>query len=72
MATTIDIKLDEVCRVFDFLEKAQDFMHQPEKYNNQTIVKKFVEENYSEVKELYYDVVWNWLPNEKQQEIEER
>jgi hypothetical protein len=72
MTTTINIELDEVCRVFDFLEKVQDLMHQPEKYEDIDIVKKFVEENYSEVKELYYDVVWNWLPNKKKQEIEER
>ncbi len=72
MDTEINIKIEEVRRVFYFLEKVHDLMHQPEKFQNNDIVKAFVEENYNEVKALYYDVVWNWLPREKQKEIEER
>ncbi|EMF82740.1 hypothetical protein LEP1GSC188_2864 [Leptospira weilii serovar Topaz str. LT2116] len=34
-------------------------------YRNSKLVDNFVNENYPEVKEeLYYRVVWNWLPKE--------
>ncbi|WP_017852504.1 hypothetical protein [Leptospira interrogans] len=71
MAEKIQIPLGEVKRVFKFLEKIHDCMHQPLLYQNPKLVEKFVYENYNEVKELYYHVVWNWLPKEIQKEIEE-
>ncbi|WP_078130221.1 hypothetical protein [Leptospira alexanderi] len=71
MAEKIQIPLDEVKRVFKFLENVHDLMHQPLSYRNSKLVDNFVNENYPEVKELYYRVVWNWLPKETQKEIEE-
>ncbi|EMJ85881.1 MULTISPECIES: hypothetical protein [Leptospira] len=71
MAEKIEISLDEVKRLFEFLEKVHDWMHQPLHYQNPKLVEKFVNENYNEVKGLYYHVVWNWLPKEIQKEIEE-
>ncbi|WP_061243794.1 hypothetical protein [Leptospira interrogans] len=71
MAEKIQIPLDEVKRIFKFLENIHDWMHQPLLYQNPKLVEKFVRENYNEVKGLYYHIVWNWLPKEIQKEIEE-
>jgi hypothetical protein len=71
MDAHIEVPLNEVRRVFDFLTKAHDLMHQPFNYTNSQVVEKFVEDNYEEVKELYYKIVWNWFPADMQRRIEE-
>ena len=68
----VKISLEEVRRVFHFLEKANKLMHQPMAYKDPQQVEKFVDDNYPEVRNLYYHVVWNWLPEEVQREIEEQ
>ncbi|EQA62047.1 hypothetical protein LEP1GSC062_2090 [Leptospira alexanderi serovar Manhao 3 str. L 60] len=40
-------------------------------YQNPELIEKFANENYKKAKELYYNVVWNWLPKETQKEIKE-
>jgi hypothetical protein len=71
MATELQIPLDEVIRVFRFLEKAHDLMHQPITYQDLRQVEDFVNANYSELRELYYRVVWNWLPENVRTDIED-
>jgi hypothetical protein len=70
MKRTLEVPLDEAKRLFRFLEKAHDLMHQPMYYRDTEVVDKFVGKNYAEVKELYYDIVWNWFPEDVQREIE--
>jgi hypothetical protein len=72
MDTHVKISLQEARRVFDFLEKAHELMHQPMAYRDPQRVERFVEDNYVEVRDLYYQVVWNWLPDEVRREIEEQ
>ncbi|MFT3925431.1 MAG: hypothetical protein QM778_23030 [Myxococcales bacterium] len=72
MPNTVTIDLSEVRKVFDFLERAHDLLHQPEKYSDPRVVEKFAAENYEELRRLYYEVVWHWLPKDVQREIEER
>jgi hypothetical protein len=72
MDTHVKISVQEVRRVFNFLEKANKLMHQPMAYKDPQCVEKFVDENYAEVRDLYYHVVWNWLPDEVLKEIEEQ
>ncbi|WP_039942018.1 hypothetical protein [Leptospira alexanderi] len=67
----MEISLDKVKRVFKFLENVHDWMHQPLFYQNPELIEKFANENYKKAKELYYNVVWNWLPKETQKEIKE-
>ncbi|WP_078123681.1 hypothetical protein [Leptospira alexanderi] len=67
----MEISLDKVKRVFKFLENVHDWMHQPLFYQNPELIEKFANENYKEAKELYYNIVWNWLPKETQKEIKE-
>ena len=72
MSEKVEVNVEEIRRVFAFLEEANDLFHQPMKYENSDVVKKFSKEHYGEIKELYYDVVWNWLPEKIKHEIEER
>jgi hypothetical protein len=68
----IQVDLEEVKRVFGLLEELHDFVHQPLKYRDAAQVEAFVDAYYPEIKDLYYQVVWNWLPQDVQREITER
>ena len=72
MARKIEIDVDEVRRVFLLLEQVNGMFHQSFKYKNTDIVSEFAESSYPEIKELYYQVVWHWLPKDIQDEMEER
>ena len=58
MSNKIEIDLDEARRAFRLLGKIQDLFHQPTKVSDPEIVAKFATDNYPEIKELYYNVVW--------------
>jgi len=66
---TITIELEEAMRVFKILEEVNDLFHQQLYYKDQKIVAKFAKDYYKEIHALYYDVVWNWLPKNVQDEI---
>ena len=67
----VQIDLEEVKRVFRLIEEVHDLMHQPLKSRDVEQVEAFVDSHYPEIKDLYYKVVWNWLPQEVQREITE-
>jgi len=46
-------------------------MHQPMHYKDPEYVEAFAINNYPELKDLYYDIVWNWLPEEVRRDIED-
>jgi hypothetical protein len=71
MERRIEITVDEAKRVFRFLEKVHHLMHQPIYYQDAEVINKFVVEHYTEAKELYYHVVWSWLPEDVRAEIED-
>ncbi len=64
----IQINLEEAVRVFKLMEEINAFFHQRENYND---VYKFGDEYYGEIREVYYDVIWNWFPSAIQKEIME-
>lgn len=68
----INVPLEDARRVYDFLEKAHELMHQPMNYKDPQRVERFVEENYPELRELYYRIVWHWLPDRIRDSIENR
>ena len=41
------------------------------KYEDPELVKAFAEANYKEIRDLYYNVVWEWLPESVKAEIED-
>ena len=57
------------CECIIVLKKIQQFLHQPMHFAD---IGTFADENYKEVHEIYYNVLWNWLPEETQKEIENR
>ncbi len=65
----IEISLEDAQRVYRLMEEMNDFFHQPEKYNE---TEKFAKKNYEEIRSLYYDVVWNWLPQDIKDDITEK
>ena len=69
MSRGVTIKLEEVRRVYDLIAKIHYFFHQPLHYPD---VEKFATEHYPEMKEVYYQVVWDWLPEDVQADVMER
>ena len=73
MNEKVEVPLDEVKRLFLFLEDLNSFFHDPDKYNNQERLVKYVESGmYEKLHSMYYQVVWSWLPPTVQKEIEGR
>jgi len=70
---TIKVNLDEAREVFLLLEEFQQFFHQPMHYENIAQVNEFLEKGaFDRLCRAYYDVTWNWLPEDVQKEIEDR
>jgi hypothetical protein len=63
------LDLDEVKRVFDLMEEMNRFFHDPTNYSH---VEEFAQKFYPEIRYIYYDILWDWLPEEIQREYEER
>ena len=69
----IEVKVAEIRAVFECLEELNDFLHQPENYRTPEQVARFLENGaYQKLHHIYYDVVWQWLPPEVQQDYENR
>lgn len=71
MDRKVEVPLDDLLRIFRLLELTNALFHQPLRYRDEEQVERFASENYKEIHSLYYDVVWKWLPEDVQQEIEE-
>ena len=69
MSREVTIKLEEMRRVYDLIEKIHYFFHQPMHYSD---VEKFAAEHYPEMKEVYYKIVFKWLPEDVKAEVMER
>ena len=73
---TVEISLDEVKRLFLLLEELNAFFHQPMHYPDVEAVKTFLGNQergaYKDIHDMYYNVVWNWLPSDVQEEIHNR
>ncbi len=67
----VEVDLEDVRRLFILLENMNNFFHQPMYFKDPKLVQEFVYKNYPELKTLYYDIVWKWLPKDIQEEIEE-
>lgn len=75
MERTVEVPLEEVMRLYRTLENLQQFFHQPIHFPDIHAVREFLGDvnggAYKDIHNLYYDVVWNWLPADVQREIEE-
>ncbi|TQV82650.1 hypothetical protein FKG94_07945 [Exilibacterium tricleocarpae] len=66
MNGNVSVDVDEVKRVYDLIERVHSFFHQPMNFPN---VDEFAENNYKEISEIYYNVIWNWLPEDMKESI---
>lgn len=69
---TVKVPLSELLEVYDLLERLNQLLHQPMHLEDPQLIEQFADHNYPIVRRLYYDVVWNWLPPDVQNELEER
>lgn len=69
MSKDTKITATDIRRVYDLLEKIQDLFHQPLYYQHGARVTRFAEVNYDEIRDLYYNVVWEWLSEEVREQI---
>lgn len=72
MKRSVRVDVEEARRVFDLLGKLNSLFHQPLSYRDPEVVERFADDNYPEIKDLYYRVVWEWLPEDERQKIEDR
>ena len=63
------VKTDEIIRVYRLLEALNDFFHQPLNFEDKETVMRFAQKNYPEIRELYYDTIWEWLPEDVRDKI---
>jgi len=70
--TDIKIQLEQAEEVFLLLEKLNKYFHQPLNYNSQEKIEEFASSIYPEIRTAYYNTVWDWLPEETQEKLENR
>ena len=63
------IETDEIIRVYRLFEALNDFFHQPLNFEDKETVMRFAQKNYPEIRSLYYDTIWEWLPEEVRDKI---
>ena len=68
----IDVDKADLRNLYLLLEEIQGFLHHPLNYEDSDNVKKFADKTYDSVHKMYYETVWNWLPEKMQAEITER
>lgn len=63
---------DELKQLFLLLEELNDFFHQPMNLEDSERVRAFAERVYPEIRTMYYETVWNALPEDMQTDFENR
>ena len=58
----IEIDFKDVQRVYFLIEKLNHLFHQPMYFEDKDIVRKFAEENYPEIRDLYYETLRDIVP----------
>lgn len=70
MEDTIKMKSDDLLRLYNVMEEIHDLLHQPLKYRDVQKMDDFVKGHYSDIKDLYYNVLWDYLPDDVRENIE--
>ncbi|QTA84327.1 hypothetical protein [Desulfonema magnum] len=65
----IKFETEEIIRVYRLLEALNDFFHQPLNFEDKDAVMRFAQKNYPEIRELYYDTIWERLPEDIRDKI---
>lgn len=73
MSRKIEVNLDDVLRLFLFLEDLNQFFHSPTHYRDPAAVVAYVEGGmYDKLREMYYHLIPAWLPETVRSELENR
>ena len=60
---------EEQIRLYRLMEKLNWFFHQEMHYLNRDIAEKPAREGYPEIRDFTYDILWNDLPKEVQDQL---
>ena len=60
---------EEQIRLYRLMEKLNWFLHQEMDYRNRDIAEKTARECYPEIRDFTYDILWNDLPKEVQDQL---
>ena len=60
---------EEQIRLYRLMEKLNWFFHQEMHYLNRDIAEKTARECYPEIRDFTYDILWNDLPKEVQEQL---
>ena len=60
---------EEQIRLYRLMEKLNWFFHQEMHYLNRDIAEKTARECYPEIRDFTYDILWNDLPKEVQDQL---
>ncbi len=70
----VEIPVKDLMYLYKTMELLNDFFHQPMHYPTIEDVEKFLgnkeEGAYKAISRCYYDILWNFLPNDFQKKIE--
>ena len=61
---------DEQIRLYRLMEKLNWFFHQEMHYLDRNIAEQTARECYPEIREFTYDILWNDLPKEVQDQLD--
>ena len=65
MNKKVELDISEMKRVFYLLEKFYSLLQKPRSEMDENYLESFMRENYMELNDVYYDMVWNWLPSDE-------
>jgi len=66
------MKKNDLKDLYMLLEELNDFFHQPDNYSSIEQVSRFAKKMYPEISKMYYETIWEMLPKELQEDIENR
>ncbi len=69
MTVTI-IPQDQLIRLYRLMEGLNEFFHQPQNFDDIKKVERAAETLYPEIRTFYYDVIWEWLPVDVMESME--
>jgi len=70
MTKTIAVNADDLIEIYLLIEEINDLFHQPLKYSDAELVSNFADTHYPQIKRIYYEVLWEYLPEEYRHSIE--
>lgn len=67
MKVQIEVEKSDLLMLYSLMEELNRFFHNEENYES---VHEFADKNYKNISKSYYEVLWNWLPSDERERIE--